>query len=107
MAVIGQANALGAYPEVPLIIRSLADAMFFDGVGHFVLSPEVIAIARTKTDVWDSVFSAPEYESAWWQSLGSDLAAIQKQELRDATRRHEEMVNMSCSLTIPLSNLSL
>lgn len=94
LAVVGQANALGSFPEVPLIIRSLADAMFFDGVSNFILSPEVIGIERTKTDVWDPVFSSRDYQSDWWTSPGSDMNCLRKQDVINATRVHQNKVNI-------------
>lgn len=92
--MVGQANALGSFPEVPLIIRSLADAMFFDGVSNFILSPEVIGIERTKTDVWDPVFSSRDYQSDWWTSPGSDMNCLRKQDVINATRAHQNKVNI-------------
>jgi len=95
LSLIGHAAALGSFPVIPLLLRTLADSMFFEDVGEFVLSAEVKGLLLSRKDISDPGVSVNNiYRRAWWDVPGGirEVGILRPSSLLEATLQYEKQV---------------
>jgi hypothetical protein len=94
LGLIGHAAALGSFPVIPLLLRTVADSLFFYEVGELVLSPEVKGLLLSRKDLTDPGLTVPSYRRAWWDSPGGigEVGIIRPASLHEVTLEYENQV---------------
>jgi hypothetical protein len=94
LSLIGHASALGSFPVIPLLLRTLADSLFLSEVGELVLSPEVKGLLLSRKDLSDPGLAVTIYRRAWWDSPGGirEVGIVRPASLLEATLEYEKQV---------------
>ena len=92
LAVVGYAHAIGSYPDIPLLLRSLADSLFFKRFDTLVIPAEIFGLLSTHVDCWDGISLSGEMEYDWWMNPDNREGPIKQRQLIDTVRAWETEV---------------
>jgi hypothetical protein len=89
---------MGSFPVIPLLLRTLANSMFFSDVGELVLSPEVKGLLLSRRDLRDPGVPVGTYRRAWWDSPGGvrEVGIPRPSSLLQDTLDYEKQVYILC-----------